>query len=173
MFRCIYVSMYLYSYPSTHDIWGLAVGGAWEKFVVHLKMMIEWTQRFTWSQWSNDFEGHDQVNWDALIEWVWRCTWRSWSCELDGHDWVNLEMHSKVLSKQVGRCNWRPWWSKIGGELGSSQWEVRQVLMGLYSSVSLLATVGMWQGDFTSNWCLLERRLVAVNVVARNAGNWG
>jgi len=34
----IYVSMYLYSYPSTHGISGLAAGGAWEQFEVRLKI---------------------------------------------------------------------------------------------------------------------------------------
>ena len=38
---CINVSMYLYSYPSTHGISALAAGGAWEQFEVHLKMTIQ------------------------------------------------------------------------------------------------------------------------------------
>ena len=37
----IHVSMYLYSYPSTHSISGLAAGGDSEQFKVRLKMMIE------------------------------------------------------------------------------------------------------------------------------------
>ena len=37
----IYVSMYLYSYPSTHGISGQAAGGAWEQFKVRLKITIE------------------------------------------------------------------------------------------------------------------------------------
>jgi len=35
------VSMYLFSYPSTHGISGLAAGGALEQFEVRLKMTIE------------------------------------------------------------------------------------------------------------------------------------
>jgi hypothetical protein len=37
---CIYESMYLYSYPSTHGIFGLAAGGASDQFEVCLKMTI-------------------------------------------------------------------------------------------------------------------------------------
>jgi len=47
----IYVSMYLYGYPSTHSISRLAVRGTWEQFEVHLKMMIEWTQRYILRLW--------------------------------------------------------------------------------------------------------------------------
>jgi len=36
-----YVSMYLYSYQSTHGISGLAAGGAGEQLEVRLKMTIE------------------------------------------------------------------------------------------------------------------------------------
>ena len=43
----IYVSMHLYSYPSTHGISGLAADGAWEQFKVRLKIMIEWIHRYT------------------------------------------------------------------------------------------------------------------------------
>jgi hypothetical protein len=38
---CIYVSMFLYSYPSTYGIFGLVAGGASEQFKVRLKMTIE------------------------------------------------------------------------------------------------------------------------------------
>jgi len=38
---CIYVSMNLYSYPSTHGISGLDAGGDGEQFEVRLKMMTE------------------------------------------------------------------------------------------------------------------------------------
>jgi len=41
MYLCINVSMYLYSYPSTQDIFGLAAGGSCEHFEVRLKMTIE------------------------------------------------------------------------------------------------------------------------------------
>jgi hypothetical protein len=37
----IYVSMNVYSYPSTHGISGLAAGGASEQLKVRLKMMME------------------------------------------------------------------------------------------------------------------------------------
>jgi len=38
---CINVSMYLYSYPSTHGISALAAGGAREQFEVHLQRTIQ------------------------------------------------------------------------------------------------------------------------------------
>jgi hypothetical protein len=37
----IYVSMYLYSYPSMHSTSGLAAGGARQQFKERLKMTIE------------------------------------------------------------------------------------------------------------------------------------
>jgi len=48
---CILVSIYRYNYPSSHNISGLAAGGAWEQFDVHLKMTLEWTQRYTPRPW--------------------------------------------------------------------------------------------------------------------------
>jgi len=49
----VFSSNYLYCYPSTQGISGLAAGGAWEEFKVHLKMTIEWTQRYTPRPWSS------------------------------------------------------------------------------------------------------------------------
>jgi hypothetical protein len=47
----IYVSMYLYCYPSTHGESGLAAGGAWEQFNAPLEMTMEQTQRYTPRLW--------------------------------------------------------------------------------------------------------------------------
>jgi len=74
----IYVSVYLYSYPSTHGISGLATGGAWEQCEVRLKMTIEWTQRYTPRLWSSEFGdalgGDDraclEIHLEAVIEWT-------------------------------------------------------------------------------------------------------
>jgi len=151
---CIHVSMYLYSYPSTHTISGLAAGGAWEQFEVCLKMTIKWTQRYTPRPWSSDFGdalrgsnqqyleihleaviewvwryalgGHDRVNIQAVIERVWRCTWRPWSCELAGCNRASLEIHLEAAIERVWRCTWRPWSSEFGQVLGGSRWTVRQ-----------------------------------------------
>jgi len=68
---CIYVSIYLYSYPSTHSISGLPAGSAWEQFEVGLKMTIEWTQRYTPSPWSSEFGdalgGDHRASFEAVI----------------------------------------------------------------------------------------------------------
>jgi len=82
----IYVSMYLYSYPSTHSISGVVAGGAWEQFEVRLKMMNMCTQIFTLRPWSTEvgdaLGGHDRASLEmhlvAMIQWCWWYTWRSW-----------------------------------------------------------------------------------------------
>ena len=111
----IYVSIYLYSYTSTHGISGLAAGGAWEEFEMRLKMTIEWTQRFTPRPWSSKFGdahgGHDWVNLEAIIEPVWRCTWRPWSSEF--RDMIHLE----AVIDSVWRYTWRMWSSECGDGL--------------------------------------------------------
>jgi len=130
---CIYVSLYVYSYPSTDGISGLAADSASEQFKVHLKMIIEWTEWCTWRWWLNQlgdawvrwylsqFGGHEWVSWEkhckALIKWVWGCTWRPWWCNLGGHDWTSLEMllegHNRAnldsVVKQVWRCETQSW----------------------------------------------------------------
>jgi len=125
----IYVSMYLYSYPFTQGIAGLAAGGAWELFEVRLTMTIEWTQRYTPRPWSSELGdalgGRDRVNsemhLEAMIERVWWCTWRPrWSHlrdELGGHDRASLEMHLEAVIEWTERCTWRPWSSEFGDAL--------------------------------------------------------
>jgi hypothetical protein len=48
--------MYLYSYPSTQDISGLAAGSRGDQFLVRLKKRIERTQRYPLRPWSSEFE---------------------------------------------------------------------------------------------------------------------
>ena len=127
----IYVSMYLYSYQSTHGISGLAAGGAWEQFEVRLKMTIEWTQRYT--------PGCDraslEMHLEAVIKRVCRCTWRPWSCELGGCNRASLEIHLEAVIERVWRyvlgghdranseaviergwrSTWRPWSCELEG----------------------------------------------------------
>jgi len=122
--------MNLYSYPSTHGISGLAAGGAWERFMVRLKMTIEWNQRSTWRPWLSKFgetlEGRDQVNsvmhLEAVIEWVWGCTWRPWlrdfGDEFGGRDWVTQRCTWRPSSSWTQRCTWRLWSSKFGHAFG-------------------------------------------------------
>jgi len=112
---CIYVSMYLYSYPSTHAISGLAAGGAWEQFEVRLKMMIEWTQRYTPRPWSRDFgdalgggnRAYLEIHLEAVME-------RVWGYALGGHDRVNFQ----AVIELVRRYTWRQRSSKFGDALG-------------------------------------------------------
>jgi len=108
--------MYLYSYPSTHAISGLAAGSASEQFEIRLERMIEWIQRYTPRPGSNDFRdalgGGDrayvEVHCEAVIEWTQRCTPRASLSEfgdsLGGHDRVSLEI-----------CTWRPWSCELAG----------------------------------------------------------
>jgi len=51
----IYVSMNEYSYPSINSISGLAASDAWEQFKVHLRIIIESTQRDTLRLWTSEF----------------------------------------------------------------------------------------------------------------------
>jgi len=127
----IYGSMYLYSYPSTHDISGLAAGGAWEQFEVRLKITIQWTQRYTLRPWSSVFG--DALG-EAIIERVWRYTWRPWLSELARRNWASLEIHLEAVIERVWRYalgghdratlqaviervwryTWRLWLSEVG-----------------------------------------------------------
>jgi len=113
--------MYLYSYPSTHSISGLAAGGPWEQFEVRLKMTIELTQRYTARQWSSEFsdalgEGnlvYLEIHFEAIMEQVWRCTSRPWLCKLGIRNHVSLEMHLHVIIERSWRYTWRPWSTEL------------------------------------------------------------
>ena len=119
----IYVSMYLYSYLSTHGISGLVARGDWEQFEVWLKMTIEWTQRYTLRPWSSEFGDaigdrdwvNSEMHWEAVIKRVRTCTWRPRSSELRDalgcRDGASLEMHL-----------WRPWSSELRDALRGCYW---------------------------------------------------
>ena len=72
-------------------------------------------------------------------------------------------MHLKAMI--MWTCS--PYWSELGRGFVGSWWTVRRVLR-LISTVSKLATMGMWQ-------CFLSIQLswlMAVDCVGRNAGSW-
>ena len=108
----IYVYIYLYSYWATQGVSGLAAGGAREQINVRLKMMIEWTDRYTWrlllSERRDSPGGQDRVclvmHWVALIDWTQRCTCRLRLSEVGdahgGHECANLD----GIIGQVWRC---------------------------------------------------------------------
>jgi len=112
----IYVTMYLYSYLSTHRISGLAARGDWEQFMVRLKMTIEWTQRYTPRPRSSRFKDaigardwvNSEMHREAVIEQVWRCDRRLRLSEhrdaLGGLDRVSLDMHLKAGIEWTQRC---------------------------------------------------------------------
>jgi len=93
-----------------------------------------------------------------------RCAWKSWLGEfrdtLQGRYWVSIEVDLEAVIKCSWRYTWRPSCSKFGdtfrrpssGEispvLGGGWWTVHPVL-SLYSLVSWLATMEMWQADST------------------------
>jgi len=126
----IHVSMYLYSYLSTHGMSGLAARGDWEQFEVRMKMTIKWTQIYTLMPWSSEFGDaigdRDRVNsemhWEGMIERSWGCNWRPRLNELrdalGGRDRVSLEMQLDTECERTERCTARPWSSKFGHALG-------------------------------------------------------
>jgi len=107
----INVSMYRYSYPSTHGISALAAGGAWEQFEVHVKMTIQWTQIYYPGPWLSEFgdtlRGRDGVNFEMhceiVIERGCRCIWRPWSGKLGGRNCGSLEIQLEAVMEQVSR----------------------------------------------------------------------
>jgi hypothetical protein len=118
----IYITMFQYSYESTHAISGLAAGGAWEQLGVRLKKTIEWTQRCTGRPWSSEFRDaigcqgrvNSEMHFHAVIEQVWRGNWRQRLSELGvtlcGCDQVSF------------RCTWRPRLSKQRDSLRGHDW---------------------------------------------------
>jgi len=90
----------------------------------------------------------------AVIERIWRYTWRPWSCKHGGHDWVSLKMqwgvhdcaNMEAVIKRVHTYTSSLWLSQIGQVLGGQKLMLRRVPR-LYSSVTKLATEGMWQDD--------------------------
>jgi len=155
----IYVSMYVYSYPSTHGISGLAAGGAWEQFEKLLRMTIEWTQRYTWRRFMLQVRdahgGRDraslEMHWEALIEWTQRCTWRSWSStfgdSLGGQDRARLEEYLQAVERRHARC-----------------WDSIHRLVNLQPRESDEVTL-------PSN-CLMESWLVMVDLLGRHVWSW-
>jgi len=152
----IYVSMYLYSYPSTHGISGPPAGGAWEQFEVQLEMTIEWTQRYTPRPWSSEvwdaLGGRDRASLDihleAEIERVGRCTWRPWSSEfrdtLGGCNRANLEMHFEAVIVRP----WRQESSEIGGILGGCDWASLEIHLEDVIERIWRCTLRPWSSEF-------------------------
>ena len=70
----VFWSVYLCSYPFTHSKSVPAAGSGWEKFEVHLKMKIQWTERESLRLWFSKFAdplgGNDRANLEAIIEQV-------------------------------------------------------------------------------------------------------
>jgi len=108
---CIYVSMYQYSYPSTHAISGLAA--VCRIYTPHHPVHLCYP---CISVQPPPLLG-DVLDWMCL-----RCTWRRRSSELrdalGGPDWVSSEMHLETEIGWTQRCTWRPGSSKFGDELG-------------------------------------------------------
>jgi len=113
--------MYLYSYPSTHGISGLAPGCAWEHFKVNMNIMMDWTPRYIPTPWLSQFgdvlAGHNRVSLEmqleAMIERTSRCTLTQWSSDdrdaIAGRDWVCLQMHLEAMIEWTQRCTPRLW----------------------------------------------------------------
>jgi len=126
----IFSAMYLYSYPTTHGMSGQAAGGACEQVEAHLKMTIEWTQKYTQRLWSSKFGdalgGRDRVNsekhLEAMIERVWRCNSIQWLSELRatlrGSDCLSSEMHLEAMIERVLGCTLSPRSSELRDALG-------------------------------------------------------
>jgi len=90
--------MYLYSYPSTPGIIGLAAGWGWEQFEVCLKMTIEWTQIYTWGwllcELTDALGGRDraslEMHWEALGRPYW--TQLSTFPQLRVNQWIESQL---------------------------------------------------------------------------------
>ena len=113
--------MYLYSYPSTHGISGLAAGGAWEQFEVRLKMTIDWTQRYTQRPWPSEFGnavgGRNRAYLEIHLEAMIVRTWRPWLNEFGGRNRASLELHLEAVIERYRRWTWRPWSTEFGDAL--------------------------------------------------------
>jgi len=142
----VFSSMYLCIYIATH---------LHTLYLDWLQAVLESNSRCAWkwraSELRDILRGRDraslEMHLEAVIERDWRCTWRPCSCELASHNRASLKTHLEAVIERVWRCTWRPWSREIGPVLGSGRWTAPRV-MRLYSSVSYLATVGMWQCDF-------------------------
>jgi len=155
----IYGSIYLYSYPSTHGISGLAAGRASEQFEVRLEMTMKWTQRYTWRRVSCEVRdalgGCDRASlmmrWEAVFEWTNRCTASPWLSEfgdeLGGHDRATLEEYLEALDRRCTGC-----WDCIYHLVNSQLWECDEVTLPLSS--------------------LMESSLVTVDLVRSNTESW-
>jgi len=66
---CIFVSMYLYSYPSIQGESGLTAGGAVEQFELRLKMTIKWTQWYAPTPWSREFGDAHRDGYLSYLHW--------------------------------------------------------------------------------------------------------
>jgi hypothetical protein len=133
-----YVSMYLYSYPSTHGISGLDAGGTGVLFEGRQKMTIERTQKYTTRPRSSKFgdalgsqgQVNSEMHFEAVIEQVWRCNWRLRLSELrdglGGGDRASLEMHWEAVIERIWRCTGRLRLSELRDALGGrdrASWE--------------------------------------------------
>jgi len=111
----IYVSMYLYCYPSTNTISGLAAVCRiyTPRHPVHLRYPCISVQPPSLLE-------------DILDRACLRCTWSRRLSELrdalGGRDWASLEMHVEAVIERVWRYTWRPWLSEIGWVLGGGRW---------------------------------------------------
>jgi len=99
----ITVSMYLYHYPSTLSISGLAAGSAEKQFEVCMKMTMTWTQRYTLRPGPSKFK----VHLEAIIECVWKYTVMPWSSELRDAlrdcDGASFKMHLEAVNVRTER----------------------------------------------------------------------
>jgi len=165
--------MYLYSYPSTHGISGLAAGGVWEQFEVWLKMMIEWTQRYTprpwWSRFGDALGGGNRAYLEMHMEAMLVRTWRPWSSQLG-------DMHFKAMIV----LPWRPWSSEFGDALRGRDWvrldkwweSVDGRRAGSWHPIHQLVDSQPWECDnVTYLGALMESWLMSVDHVGRYAGS--
>jgi len=97
----VFTSMYLYSYPSTHSISGLAAGGPWEQFEVRPRWQLR--------ELRDTFRGHDGANFEMQSEGVIEHVGDRFAC----HDRMNLAMHSEITLKGVYRRTSSLWSCKL------------------------------------------------------------
>jgi len=134
----IYMSMYLYSYLSTHGISELAAHGDCQQLEVCLKITIEWTSTTVTPLSTYTCRCSSMVYWEASIERVVICPWMFRSSELGdalgGLNRVKSVMHLEARIEWTQRFTPRPWSSGFGDALGRRDWLNSEMHSLLWSS---------------------------------------
>ena len=154
-----------------------------KQFEVCLKMMIDWTQRYTlrpyWSEfgdavWMRQFSifgdilgGRRRVNLEMqskiMIEGGWRYTWRLCSSECGGRNCTSWEILLEAVIERVWRGTWRPWSSELRYALCDRHWASLEIHLQTVIQCVWRFTWRQWSSEFgRRNRASLEMHLEVV-----------